>query len=101
MKRRLITTCAVIGTALGLGCSAAYGASGPIRDAGDATAAKLTLSSTEHRESTIAVVRDAGDATAAKLRLQAKQAERSASITVVRDAGDATAASLAKQRRIR
>jgi hypothetical protein len=90
MTRKLLTLTAVSGTTFLLACSAAFGASAPIRDAGDATAAKLALSS--KRALPINVVRDAGDATAAKLRLGAKRAGKSSSLTIVRDAGDATAA---------
>jgi hypothetical protein len=60
---RLITIAAAIDTAIVLGISVAWGASGPSRDAGDATAASLALTTPAQ------VIRDSGDATAARLVL--------------------------------
>jgi hypothetical protein len=80
---RLITIGAAIDTAIVLGISVAWGASGPSRDAGDATAMRVALTTPAQ------VIRDSDDATAARLVLRSRHAPP---ITVVRDAGDATAA---------
>jgi hypothetical protein len=80
---RYITIGAAIDAAIVLGISVAWGASGPSRDAGDAPAARLALTTPAK------VIRDSGDATAARLVLRSRHAPP---ITVVRDAGDAAAA---------
>jgi len=83
MTHKLITIGAALGTAFLLAVSSAWGASAPGRDSGHASGARLGLSTPAQN------VRDAGDATAARLVLQSRKAPP---ITVVRDAGDATAA---------
>jgi hypothetical protein len=80
---RLIAIAAAVDTAIVLGVSVAWGASGPSPDAGDATAASLVLTTPAR------VIRDSGDARAARLVLRSWHAPP---ITVVRNAGDATAA---------
>ena len=69
MLRKLVTFGAVTGATLVLAGSTAWGAT-PIRDAGDATATKTALTSTQAANASITVVRDAGDATAAKNKLR-------------------------------
>jgi len=76
MTRRLITL-GCIGASFALSVSAAWAATGPSRDDGDATAARVGLTVP------VTVVRDHGDAADAKLAL------KSGSILIVRDAGDA------------
>jgi hypothetical protein len=80
---RLITIGAAIDTAIVLGVSVVWGASGPSRDAAEATAARLALTTPAQ------VIRDSGDATAARRVLRSRHAPP---ITVVRDTGDVTAA---------
>jgi hypothetical protein len=110
---RLITIGAAIDTAIVLGISVAWGANGPSRDAGDATPARLALTTPaqvirdsgdatatrlvlrSRHEPPITVVRDAGDATAAKSKLRHSGPHKQSMVRVVRDAGDATAAKLA------
>lgn len=112
MLWRFITIGAAIDTAIVLGVSIAWGASGPSRDAGDATASGLVLTTPAQviRDSGDATAArlvsgrgtllrsrsvDAGDATAAKSRLRHSGPHKPSMVRVVRDPGDATAAKLA------
>jgi hypothetical protein len=90
MLCKLATFGAITGATLAVAGSAAWGAT-PIRDAGDASAARALLGSKQAANAPVIVVRDSGDASAAKAALTSKQAANVV-VSVVRDAGDATAA---------
>jgi hypothetical protein len=71
MLRKLVTFGAVTGATLVLAGASAWGAT-PIRDAGDASAAKAVLTSVQSANAPVTMVRDAGDATAAKDKLKSR-----------------------------
>ena len=89
MLRKLSLLGAVTGSSVMLTASAAWGATSPVRDAGDAGAAKVGLRSSQQL---VHVVRDSGDATIARLGIEGQYL--ATPISVVRDDGDATQARL-------